>query len=54
MRFDLTGESLAELVDISKFVGLAPKQTESYLNDVVKPLLDANADEIELDIRTRV
>ncbi|MGB4337434.1 MAG: adenylosuccinate lyase [Bacillota bacterium] len=53
-RFDLTGESLAELVDISKFVGLAPKQTESYLNDVVKPLLDANADEIELDIRTRV
>lgn len=53
-RFNLTEESLAELLDVHKFIGLAPQQTESYLNDVVKPLLAANADKLDLDIQIRV
>lgn len=53
-RFNLTEASLAELLDVRKFIGLAPQQTESYLNEVVRPLLAANADQLDLGSRIRV
>ena len=41
---DLTEEELTRAMDPAKYVGRAPYQTERYLRDVVRPLLDANRD----------
>ena len=40
----LTEEELTRAMDPAKYVGRAPYQTERYLRDVVRPLLDANRD----------
>lgn len=42
--FGLTEEELTRAMDPAKYVGRAPYQTERYLKDVVRPLLDANRD----------
>ena len=42
--FGLTEEELTRAMDPAKYVGRAPYQTERYLRDVVRPLLDANRD----------
>lgn len=44
-RFGLTEESLGEILDVRKFIGLAPEQTEEFLKDIVRPLLKANGGE---------
>ena len=44
-RFGLTEESLGEILDVRKFIGLAPEQTEEFLKDIVSPLLEANSSE---------
>ncbi len=41
-RFGLTEEGLAEVLDVRKFIGLAPEQTEQFLDDIVRPLLESN------------
>ena len=38
-RFGLTEESLEEILDVRKFIGLAPQQTEEFLENIVRPLL---------------
>ncbi len=40
-RFGLTEESLGEILDVRKFIGLAPEQTEEFLENIVRPLLKA-------------
>ena len=52
--FGLTAEELEKLADPSLFVGCAPKQTEEYLRDYIVPLLQANKDELGIDISINV
>ena len=41
-RFHLDEAALAELMDVRRFVGMAPQQAERYVRGRVLPLLDAN------------
>jgi len=41
-RFKLTKQELDELLDVKAFIGIAPKQVENFLNNVVNPLLEKN------------
>ena len=40
--FDLSEEELASLCDPNTFTGMAPQQTEEYLEGTVRPILEAN------------
>ena len=42
-RFRLTEAELAEIMDVRKFVGMAPEQAERYVMDVVRPVLERNS-----------
>ena len=42
-RFRITEAALEELMDVRKFVGLAPEQAERYVLDTVRPVLERNA-----------
>ncbi len=42
-RFRLTEAALAEIMDVRKFVGMAPEQAERYVTGVVRPVLERNA-----------
>ena len=42
-RFGLTEAELEELMDVRKFVGMAPEQAERYVLDTVQPVLERNA-----------
>ena len=53
-RFGLTEESLREVLDIRKFVGRAPEQTEEFLAAVAAPILEENAALLGLDAQVRV
>ena len=48
-RFRLTRETLSELLDIRKFIGMAPKQARDFVNNSIKPMLEANAAELGAD-----
>ena len=41
--FGMTKEMIEEILDPKNFVGRAPWQTEEFINEVVKPVLDANS-----------
>ena len=41
-RFGLTEEGLAQVLDVRKFIGLAPEQTQQFIDDIVRPLLESN------------
>lgn len=43
-RFGLTEESLKTVLDLNKFVGCAPLQTEEFLRDFARPALTNNPD----------
>lgn len=43
-RFALDDEHLKEVLDINKFVGLAPLQTEEFIEAYAKPIVEANRD----------
>jgi len=43
-RFGLTEESLKTVLDLNKFVGCAPLQTEEFLRDFARPALTKNPD----------
>ena len=53
-RFGLTPEALAEILDIRKFVGMATRQVEGFLNGEVYPLLRANSAVIGSDERSEI
>ncbi len=53
-RFKLTKEDADALCDPMKFVGLAPEQTEEYLNNTVYPLLRENADLLGVEAEVNV
>lgn len=43
-RFGLTPDALRDILDVRKFIGCAPEQTERFLTDYVRPLLEENRD----------
>jgi adenylosuccinate lyase len=42
--FGMTKEEIVALLEPKNFVGRAPQQTQEFLDEVVKPILDANKD----------
>ena len=40
----MIGEQINALLDPKNFVGRAPQQTEEFITEVVKPVLDQNKD----------
>ncbi len=52
--FHLTRADLDKVLDISKFVGLAPKQTETFLAVHVRPVLEQYAGELGVEAETNV
>lgn len=45
-EFGLTKEEIEATLQPERYVGRAPYQVEVYLRDVVRPVLDRNADEL--------
>lgn len=41
-RFGLTEEGIKKILDVRKFVGCAPEQTQRFLESYVKPILEIN------------
>ena len=52
--FHLTKADLDKVLDISKFVGLAPEQTENFLAGYVRPVLEKYAADLGVEAETNV
>ena len=52
--FGVTLEELQAKLEPSKYVGRSKEQVEDYLADVIKPILDANADDLGLTAQINV
>ncbi|MBR1508881.1 MAG: adenylosuccinate lyase [Eubacterium sp.] len=52
--FGKTKEELLEIMKPILYVGRAPEQTEEFINEVIKPVLDANSDELGLTAEINV
>lgn len=46
--FPLTEEEIMGIIDPNKFVGRAPSQTVEFIDEYVKPIIEANKDAIEI------
>lgn len=53
-RFGLTEEELAQLTRPETFIGAANIQTEEYLENVVKPLLNGYKEDLGIDVKITV
>lgn len=53
-RFKIDKQKLTEVLDPKNFIGFAPIQTEEFLREYVRPILDANKDLIGLDSELKV
>ena len=52
--FHLTPEALEKVLDVRKFVGLAPEQTESFLTAYARPVLEKYAADLGVQAETNV
>lgn len=52
--FGLSLDDLKKHMNPADYVGRAPRQTESYLRDVVQPVLDANKDALGMNAEISV
>ncbi len=52
--FHLTREDLDGVLDVRKFVGLAPEQTETFLAEYVEPIRAKYADDLGIEANTNV
>ena len=43
-RFGLTKENLKDILDVRRFIGCAPHQTEEFINKFAKPVIEKNKD----------
>ena len=43
-RFGLTKENLKDILDVRRFIGCAPRQTEEFINKFAKPVIEKNKD----------
>ena len=53
-RFGLTRESLEEVLDVRKFVGCAPWQTEEFLTEYAEPVIQENRELLGVDAQVQV
>ena len=53
-RFNLTRDELDEILDVKNFIGLAPEQTDSFVTEVIKPVVAANAEFLGAEAEVRV
>ena len=53
-RFGVTREDLEKLLDVRKFVGCAPAQTEDFLEQWVRPVLEATQDMLGAEVSIQV
>lgn len=53
-RFALTEESLKDILDVRKFIGCAPEQTEDFVNRLVRPILKENSELLGASAEVRV
>lgn len=53
-RFGVTRQELEGLLDVKKFTGCAAVQTEDFLNQFVRPVLEANRDLLGVEISINV
>ena len=53
-RFGVNREGLEKLLDVRKFVGCAPAQTEDFLEQWVRPVLEANQDMLGAEVSIQV
>ena len=53
-RFMLTKEDLDRILNVRSFIGLAPEQTESFIENEVKPVLEKDKDLLGVDVRITV
>ena len=52
--FGMTKEEIEAILEPKNFVGRAPEQTAEFLEEVVQPILDANADILGLTAEINV
>jgi len=52
--FGMTLEELESVMDPKNFVGRAPQQTEEFVNDYIRPIVEANKDLLGLDVEINV
>ncbi len=52
--FGITMEELSAMMHPKNFVGRAPQQTEEFVNEYIKPIIAANADELGLEVEINV
>ena len=52
--FGMTKEMIEEILDSKNFVGRAPQQTEEFITEIVKPVLDANSNLLGLTAEINV
>ncbi len=52
--FRLTREALDEVLDVRRFIGLAPEQTERFLKEYAEPVLQKYADDLGIEAETNV
>ncbi|MCH5199254.1 MAG: adenylosuccinate lyase [Oscillospiraceae bacterium] len=53
-RFMLTNEDLERILDINKFVGRSPEQTEEFLQEEVYPVLEKEKEYLGVDVKITV
>ena len=53
-RFGISREELDEILNIKNFIGIAPQQTDKFINSEVMPILEKNKELIGLDIKIKV
>ncbi len=52
--FGMTKPEIEAMLKPENFVGRAPQQTEEFVRDFIRPILDANADELGLKVEINV
>ena len=53
-RFMLTKDDLDRILNVRSFIGLAPEQTESFIENEVKPVLERNKELLGVDVKITV
>ena len=52
--FHLTRADLDQVLDVNKFVGLAPEQTEAFIRTYARPVLEKYAADLGVEAETNV
>ena len=53
-RFGITKEELDDILHVRNFIGMAPEQTEEFINNEIKPVIEANSDMIGFEAKINV